>query len=416
MLDHTIHELTERAAALLAIVVRSRGVTVPQILHAIALGAAAAAIPLVVIAVFNILNGIALWLAARRIEALAASSQLPQRERLARPFLFAFRHSARLARWAAAELAPTIRDQGKPIGRATDINEAPSAVAPGTPCDAVAIPPYVIGISSRFFTVTIIIGGISLIAAIAIVLFGPRLTAINLGSDVNLQNVLDDGMLVAISAAGIGLAGLASPILLWPISAIGRWNQHRLQRAVKDCVSAAPISASPLVKSKELRTVREILQLRRVLDDERRARIEDSERLAQAIIRMQEISRLWQESNDVDGRGIIQAVRQLALGVAHLHERIEASGSQQAALQISDQDRTSIAALGQTVDRLALLHDDIRNAEFRMGEAVEKLAMVASAIERALECFAAAPAARDAAILEPAVAELNDIMKEAAPG
>ncbi len=415
MLEQTTHDLTQHAASLLAIVVASRGVTVRQILDAIAIGALLAAVALVAITVLNLLNSAALWLATRRVEALTASCLLPQRERLARPFLYAFRHSTRLAQWAAIELSSSSGDQGKPNGQAPEPIEALSAAVPQTPSVACAVHPTITGVASRFFEVATIIGAVSLIVAIPIILFGPGLNAITLGSQVNLSPMFDVVMLVAMSATGIGLVGLASPILLWPLSALARRSQYRLQGAVKDCISTATNLASPLVRPKDLRTIREISQLRRLMDDERRARVENSERLVQAISHMHEISRVWQESNDVDGKGVIPAVLQLALGVALLHKRIEAGGSQQASLQISDQDRTSIATLAQSVDRLALLFDGTRNAELRMAETISKLAEVASTIERAIESFAGAPAAGDADILQPAVAELIDIMKEAVP-
>lgn len=419
MLEQAVHELTERTAVLLGPVIATTGLASPQMLRAIATGAAVAAIVLAVLLVLNALDCIAVWVAARRVESLAARCDLPQRDRLARPFLYAFRHSTRLARWAASELYRISRDQAnqtKQNGRLQDGTAPPLPPNFDDVSEPFGVAPSVIRTSTLFFTVTIIIGGISLVVAALIVIFAPKLVGSAGGPNAHLSKAIGLGMVASLSAAGIGLTGLISPIFLQPISAFARRNRDRLVRAVEDCASAAANVTLPLVKSRDLRTVREISQLRRLLDEDRRVRLEDSGRLTQAVNQMEEIGRLWRESNDVDGKGIIQAVRQLALGVANLHERIEASASHKASLQISDGDKASIAMVAETVDRFARSLSDLSDAQERMAKMVDALTAAAHAIERAAQSSASGIGPRPVESLQPAIAELSDLMKNEIAG
>jgi hypothetical protein len=155
--------------------------------------------------------------------------------------------------------------------------------------------------------------------------------------------------------------------------------------------------------------------LRQRLDEQSRARAEESERLAQAIGKMQEIGRLWQEANDIDGRGIVQAVRQLALGVVSLHERVEESQSQHSPFQISERDRSFLAALSENVGRLGPLLDCVREGETRILEMTQKLTEAAEAAERSLRPCITTPAVGEPANLQPAIDELKELMSELMP-
>jgi hypothetical protein len=398
-----------------ALVLLRLGVSSTQITHTIAWGALAAAIALAAVAVFSLFDSLAVQVAARRIEGLAARADLPSRDRLARPFLYAFRHSSRLARWAALELSPSSRDLPKQNGRNGDaVDDPPSALSERVTGPA-ALPDVIVRAPGHFFTATIIVGGVGLMLADAIIAFGPRLFAAAPDNNQAVATILHLTLLFTMSAGGVGLTGLASPLLLWPLSILARRSRNRLQVAVKDCVSAAANAPTPPVRSRDLRTVREIARLRQRLDEQSRARAEDSERLAQAIGKMQEISRLWQEANDIDGRGIVQAVRQLALGVVSLHERVEASQSQHSPLQISESDRSIVAALSENVGRLAPLLDCVREGEMRILEMTQKLTEAAEAAERSLRYSTTTPAAGEPANLQPAIDELKELMSELMP-
>lgn len=409
------HEIGRRALEMWALVLLRLGVSNTQIAHTIAWGALGAAIILAAIAVFNLFDILAVQVAARRIEALAARADLPPRDRLARPLLYAFRHSSRLARWAALELSSSSSDQPKQNGRNGDaVNDSPSALSERI-TGLAAMPDFIVRAPSYFFTAAIIVGGIGLMLADATIAFGPRLFAAVPNNNQAVTTILHLTLLSTMSAGGVGLTGLVSPLLLWPLSILARRSRDRIQVAVKDCVSAAASAPAPPVRSRDLRTVREIARLRQRLDEQSRARAEDSERLARAIDKMQEISRLWQETNDIDGRGIVQAVRQLALGVVSLHERVEASQSQPSPLQISESDRSIVAALSENVGRLAPLLDCVREGEMRILEMIQKLTEAAEAAERSLRYCIGTPVVGEPANLRPAIDELKELMSELMP-
>jgi hypothetical protein len=411
------HEIGRRVLDMWALVLLRLGVSNTQIAHTIAWGALVAAIALAAVAVLSLFDSLAVQVAARRIEALAARADLPPRDRLARPFLYAFRHSARLARWAGLELSSSSRDQPKQNGRNGDAVDDPSSALALSErvTGPAALPDVIVRAPSHFFTAAIIVGGIGLMLADAIIAFGPRLFAAVPDNNQAVATILHLTLLSTMSAGGVGLTGLASPLLLWPLSILARRSRDRLQVAVKDCVSAAANAPAPPVRSRDLRTVREIARLRQRLDEQSRARAEDSERLAQAIGKMQEITRLWQEANDIDGRGIVQAVRQLALGVVSLHERVEASQSQHSPLQISESDRSIVAALSENVGRLAPLLDCVRDGEMRILEMTRKLTEAAEAAERSLRYSTNTPAAGEPTDLQPAIDELKELMSELMP-
>ena len=71
-----------------------------DLIQALSTGVAVSAGILLVIGMLRALNAASIWLAAVRVEALAAQCGLPQGEALRRPFLYAFRHSTRLRRVA----------------------------------------------------------------------------------------------------------------------------------------------------------------------------------------------------------------------------------------------------------------------------------------------------------------------------
>lgn len=414
MLDQAIHDLARRATSLFVLMVTNLGVTGPQILQAIAFGVLVGIICLAVLVAVNIWNAIALRAATRNVEALAMTAPVPQGKAAVRSLQQAFRHSHRLARWALARVSIENADSEKSVEGATELIILPLAGAERVGLAESAAHPYFLLATARYFSIAVIIGGLGQIIAIAIILVGSSLAAGGFVAPTNLSVPFGVTMMAAMAAAGFGISGLVSPLLLWPSSRAVRRYERKLCRAL-NTFQAQGIDAPPSLSSAaDPEIVKEVSLLRRTLEDETRARAADAQRLEQAVAVMRDAVQRWPRGNDGEGNGLVHSVRELTLNIARLCERAEAAETRQAALEKALQERGAADPFRRGLDRVALMSSDLRKALRRMAEATDKLIEVAGAAREASASTASSRGSTDAELLRPVIAEISELLNESA--
>lgn len=408
MLEQAIHDIA-RVGGLFMAMAANGGLAGRQILGAIAAGAVVGGVCLIVLLAANSWNAIALWVAARRVEALAMNPHLLRGKAGVRPFRYAFRHSDRLARWAELSL-----ESGGP--EESDERAAALEILPSTDSETPsAVHRYFLAASERYFSIAIVVGGLSQVLALVILLLGSSLAVAQIVAPLNLSETFNVTMLIAMGAAGFGISGLVSPFVLWPASRANRRNERRLRRAVRDVRTAVDDTAPPQANAVNLTAGIELSLLRQALEDERRVRIIDAERLTQAVAQIQDSLQLFLQGKDSGNAGLADCVQELALNVSRLGERIGAIEAGQTALERAIQEREAADPLKRGLDRVALMSSDLRKAVRRMTEATDKLVGAADTLRQLSASMHSHVASTDSEMLRPVFEELTALLDEAAP-
>ena len=387
-----------------------------DLIQALATGVAVSAGILLVIGMLRALNAASVWLAAVRVEALAAQCGLPQGEALRRPFLYAFRHSPRLRRLAETYAEMYFRtprpdeENGHPQGlRAIGSDESRANAGQKTLSAAAAVDPAIGAAFNYFPGVAMALGAVGIVVIAAIGLFGAKLETIGFGDRFNISLFLSVMTVCATFALGCGITGLASPLVRRLVTRLERRNGQRLQWAVVDCLAAAAA-----LQSEQTRLLKEIGRFARLLEEEPRARARHAALVNDAVTNVEKMIRLARDSGATggDGAGTAAMVRELTLDVARLQDRIDVALSQQSTLMLTDGALSAIADFQHSLERLTAASTSIRESSLRLASIVDSVADMTSSVMQYVKDWESAPVQPDDAASHPAIAELNELIKE----
>jgi hypothetical protein len=273
-----------------------------------------------------------------------------------------------------------------------------------------AVDPAIAAAFNYFPGVAMALGGVGIVVIAAIALFGPKLETMGFSGRFNISLFLSVMAVCATFALGCGVTGLASPLARRLVTRWEHRNGQRLQWAVADCLAAAAA-----LQSEQTRLLREIGRFARLLEEEPRARARHAALVNDAVSNVERMIRLARDSGTVGhvgGDGTASLVRELALDVARLQERIDAALAQQNTLMLTDGALAAITDFQQSLERLTAASTSIRESSLRLASIVDGVADMTTSVMQYVKDWESAPVESDDTASHPAIAELNELIKE----
>jgi len=301
-------------------------------------------------------------------------------------------------------------ENGHPHGlRAIGGDDMRANAAQKTLSASSAVDPAIAAAFNYFPGAALALGGVGILVIVVIGLFGAKLETIGFGDRFNISLFLSVMTVCATFALGCGITGLASPLVRRLVTRLELRNGQRLQWAVADCLAAAAA-----LQSEQTRLLKEIGRFARLLEEEPRARARHAALVNDAVTNVERMIRLARDSGSTggDGAGTASMVRELTLDVARLQDRIDAALAQQSTLMLTDGALAAIADFQQSLERLTAASTSIRESSLRLASIVDSVADMTSSVMQYVKEWESAPVQPDDTTSHPAIAELNELIKE----
>jgi len=382
-------------------------------LGALLFGFSIALVALLVVSAHRALNIVAVWLAASRVEALSAQCGLPGGDALTRPLLYAFRHSSRLRRQAEAFVdilrtrGPSGRDapriNRKEIGN-SDVSQS-MLVGDNEPANAV------LTIAFNYFpAITIFAGALGLITVVALCFLALTSQTVGLPDRFNFPGVFNVLIRSGMFEIGCGIVGLLSLVVRRLLSRTVRRLCQKLQQAVEDCLAASATAVAPLPY--QVRLLRELGQVRRIAEEESRARTQYTAMLKDAFAHIEEMIRISRTNAGTNGDGMTSAIRQLGHDLTDVRDRMEGLLARHFNFIATVGAFAAMPDIRESLDRLTVAAESIHESCLRLASIVDSLTNMASAVGQYVGDQATRPVEQWDAIHERAIAELNVLMSQ----